>query len=100
MGSPKEGEGPLRTVQRIWFDTREKDNAEPHDKEWIFESERAENGQNFVPNGTKIVGRMNQKRPFKGYFIPNYPKNGTSVTFFIWHHIYFATRAILCNFAT
>ena len=49
-------------------------------KEWIFESERAENGQNFVPNGTKIVGRMNQKRPFKGYFIPNYPKNGTFVT--------------------
>ena len=62
--------------------------------------EEKENGQNFVPNGTKIVGRMNQKRPFKGYFIPDYPKNGTSVTFFVWHHIYFATRAILCNFAT
>ena len=62
MGSPKEGEGLLRTDQRLWFDTREKDNAEPHDKEWIFESERAENGQNFVPNGTKIVGRMNQKK--------------------------------------
>jgi len=91
MGSPKEGEELLRTVQRIWFDTREKDNSEPHDKELIFDSERAENGQNFVPNGTKIVGRMNQNRPFKGYFIPDYPKKRH------FRHFFYMASHLFCH---